>query len=403
MRHFELLLAFLFIIGGSTREIEEDLDTVDIISHYGYPVERHFVTTQDGYTNQVHRIPQGRDSRTIGGCSKRPVVFFMHGLFASSFEFVLNLPSQSPAYVFADAGFDVWLGNVRGTEYGRNHSHFSPKEQQFWNFSLYDHSHSDLRSQIEYVLKETGQENLFYVGHSQGTAVMFARLAEAEPAWQNKIRAFFAMGPTAGFIKPDLPFELLENHEIQRLIQFVLDGRFGIIPINIPKPIVSALADVCGQHFLTHFCASAFYLSAGREKLGQMNETRIPVFVSHFPSTTSTLNLLHWVQIFKYHEIRHLDLGPKRNLQIYGQTEAPALDIGRINVPTYLYYSHDDRVTDERDVNEIIIKRMGPALKEANNLDHFSHYDFAVGLRATDEVYKPIIYQIYKDIENDGC
>lgn len=226
----------------------------DTISHYGYTVEKHYVTTDDGYTVQLQRIPVGRDGRfyfkitehinfffkdrSILGCSKRPVVFFMHGLFGSSYHFLLNLPSQSAAYIFADAGFDVWLGNIRGTEYGLNHTSFSTNGVNFWNFrflhfrvfqvtrinsSLYEHSHYDLRQQIEYVLDYTRHESLFYVGHSQGTAVMFARLAEADVTWQSKIRVFFALGPTAGFMKPLMPFTLLEENYLQALIQVILN------------------------------------------------------------------------------------------------------------------------------------------------------------------------------------
>uniref|UniRef100_A0A8R1IRQ4 Lipase n=1 Tax=Caenorhabditis japonica TaxID=281687 RepID=A0A8R1IRQ4_CAEJA len=405
-----MLLLFLFLYSLHTvsstqkKEIEELLDVAQTIEYFGYPVEKHYVTTDDGYTSEVQRIPYGRDARTINGCNeKRPVVFFMHGLFASAHEFVMNLPSQSPAFVFADAGFDVWLGNVRGTEYGLNHTTLSPDDAKFWNFTYYEYSHFDLRQQIDYALEVTQHKSLFYVGHSQGTAVMFARLAEADCTWQSKIRIFFALGPTAGFLKPLLPFSLLEDDLVQTLIQLVLDGRFGIIPISIPKSLSSFLADFCTSEVLSHVCAGVFELSDGMERLAQLNTSRVSIFLSHFPSTTSTLNLLHWVQVFKYHELRRLDLGARRNLIAYGQTEAPRLDIGRITAQTVLYFSHDDRITDEVDVKDVLIKNMGPGLIEYYDLDHFSHFDFAIGLRANDEVYKPIIYRIYQEIAEKRC
>jgi len=35
-------------------------------------------------------------------------------------------------FILADAGFDVWLGNVRGNTYGRTHVKYKPSDAQFW-------------------------------------------------------------------------------------------------------------------------------------------------------------------------------------------------------------------------------------------------------------------------------
>ena len=44
---------------------------------------------------------------------------------------------KSPAMVLANAGYNVWLGNSRGSKYSRNHLSFDPnKDNDYWTFSF---------------------------------------------------------------------------------------------------------------------------------------------------------------------------------------------------------------------------------------------------------------------------
>lgn len=56
------------------------------IQHDGYNVEQHTVITKDGYVLTLHRIPQVQldANGTVASVLRRPVVFLLSGLYASS-------------------------------------------------------------------------------------------------------------------------------------------------------------------------------------------------------------------------------------------------------------------------------------------------------------------------------
>ena len=87
------------------RDPDEFLDTIGLAKSKGYPAEAHDVVTQDGYILTVHRLPN----------PNKPVVFLQHGLLDASSSFVINFQNQSLGFVLWDAGYDVWMGNARGS------------------------------------------------------------------------------------------------------------------------------------------------------------------------------------------------------------------------------------------------------------------------------------------------
>ena len=80
-------------------------------------------------------------------------------------------------YILADAGYDVWLGNYRGNTYSRNHTFLNPDalfNHKFWDFTWDEMAKYDIPSMVEKVLEVTGEEEIFYAGHSMGTTAFMA-------------------------------------------------------------------------------------------------------------------------------------------------------------------------------------------------------------------------------------
>lgn len=103
------------------------------------------------------------------------------------------------AILFAKKGYDVWLGNNRGTLYSRNHEEYDPtnaeQKAKYFDFSFFELGKYDVPAQIDYIISSTGNEKVTYIGHSQGTTQMFTALAENFGDVQNKVNLFVALAP----------------------------------------------------------------------------------------------------------------------------------------------------------------------------------------------------------------
>jgi lysosomal acid lipase/cholesteryl ester hydrolase len=75
---------------------------------------------------------------------------------------------------------------MRGNTYSRDHIKYSPKSHEMWAFSFDEMVKYDLDAMINYVLKNTSQPDLYYIGHSQGTLTMFSKLSR-NPDFHKKV------------------------------------------------------------------------------------------------------------------------------------------------------------------------------------------------------------------------
>lgn len=162
-------------------------EVLDFIKSSGYEGEVYDVETEDGYLLKVHRVLPKVEA------SKFPA-FLMHGLFATATDYLLTGPKTALAFLLADNGYDVWLGNARGNKHSTNHKYLSINSSEFWSFSWHEIGLYDLSAMIDFMLNSTNSEKGFYVGHSQGTTVAMVLLS-MRPEFNQKIIQAHLLAP----------------------------------------------------------------------------------------------------------------------------------------------------------------------------------------------------------------
>ncbi|VDK57478.1 unnamed protein product [Anisakis simplex] len=148
---------------------------------------------------------------------------------------------------------------------------------------------------------------------------------------------------------------------------------------------------ICGWHYVNPFCDNILFQIGGPDN--QFNQSRVPVFLAHTPAGTSTQNIRHWRQMVQSGNTQAYDYGSaEENMKHYSQATAPLYNLSRVSTRVYLYWSDKDWLATETDIKRSLLPKIQPQfLKQNNRLNDYNHFDFIWGLRAPDEIYKPII------------
>ncbi|KAJ8716124.1 hypothetical protein PYW08_013409 [Mythimna loreyi] len=367
------------------------LDVPDLIRKYRYPVEVHSVTTQDGYILELHRIPHGRDANNVPN-QKKPVVYLLHGMLTSSADYVLMGPGRGLAYILAEEGFDVWMGNARGNYYSRRHVSLNPDSKlntAYWKFSWDQIGNMDLPAVVDYVLAVSGQKGLHYVGHSQGTTSFFV-FGSMRPEYNDKIISMHALAPVAYMAHNESPLlQFVSPHatRIESLASLIGIGEF--MPSNDFTTSFGSKYCRDGSAFQP-VCSSLFFYMGGRNE-EQHNATMLPVVMGHTPAGISVRQLAHYGQGIADGYFRRYDFGNRlSNFREYGSFTPPPYDLSKITAPVYLHYSENDHLAHVNDV-ERLYKELSTPIKYRVPMPSFAHIDFTYGINAKELVYDSVI------------
>uniref|UniRef100_A0A182P4Y6 Lipase n=1 Tax=Anopheles epiroticus TaxID=199890 RepID=A0A182P4Y6_9DIPT len=384
-----LLVTYPFTSVADVTFAEEDanLSSPEIIHKYGYNSEVHNIETQDGYLIELHRI---RASPVFGAAdSNKLPVLLMHGLMGSSADWILIGPEESLPYLLSDRGHDVWLGNTRGNRYGRNHTHLPPEEREFWDFTFHEIGLYDLPAMVDHVLVQTGQSQLHYIGHSQGTTMFFV-LNSLRPEYNRKFRLMHALAPAVFLSHLQNPLlRFLAQHETS-IMHFI--HTFGIFEVKpFPEDLNRLAKTLCPDFYSRALCLDAMHIMTGN-KYQHMAQLGFPMLLRHVPAGCSLKQVAHFGQAVTSGHFRPYDYGTEENRRRYAGSDVPPdYDLTKVTVPVVIFYGLGDQLTHPADVRELAGKL--PNLVALNQLPNvtFNHLDFLLAGDAKDALYDSII------------
>lgn len=313
----------------------------ELVTTYGYFSTEHTVTTSDGYVLTVWRVNK---TATPSG---NPV-FIQHGLFGDGVVWTLN-KQKSLAFVLANAGYDVWIGNNRGNQFSRTNINLDivTQAKQWFDFSFFELGQYDAPAQIDYVIKTTGKAKVSYIGYSQGTSQMFSALSHNHGNLQNKINLFIALAPVIEMNNTTDPL-YVNGASVWKILKNALDN-YKLYELGDPDDNPN-MNSFCGSFLWKSICTGLH--NDANDAPSQWNDpARTAVQNSRKKSNASVKEIVHFAQIVKSDYFIQYDYGSSANNRArYGGTTIPQIPVESIkNVPIAFFVGLQDSLADPVD------------------------------------------------------
>lgn len=322
------------------------LSVPSIISRNGYNCETHTVLSE-GFLLNVHRIPRSKH----GGEVPKKTVLLQHGLFASSADWILNGPEKSLGYVLADAGYDVWMTNIRGNKYSKEHAWLKENTKEYWNFSWNEVALFDIPAVIDYIRKVKGEDaKIAYIGHSMGTTILFTMLS-LRPEYNEKLSVGLALAPEVFISNMKSPIKSLASVTSHIAHTEMVYGAHEFLP---KKSFLGQMNKMCeAQQMDSYVCDNVIFYICGADD-EQFNRTLLPFFLSNLGTGTSWKTALHMSQLVLSEKFQQFDYGyADRNQRIYGSDTPPEYDLSKVTLNVTLFWAQNDLLSNEKDVMKL--------------------------------------------------
>ncbi|KAG6557824.1 hypothetical protein Mapa_000591 [Marchantia paleacea] len=343
-----------------------------LVEPHGYPCEEYTVQTDDGFKLAVQHIPYGL-AGSIG--SKEAPVFLQHGIMAGGEAWLLNGPNESFAFILADLGFDVWIGNSRCVDWSHGHEYLNSSNPAFWDWTFDELAAYDLSAMMEFVYSKSSQK-ILYVGHSMGTTMLLAALIEQATQLADIVRGAALVCPVALLTHVTSTFDQIAAHLFLDQVYTL----FHISEFDLHSDVVNYLIDtVCAVPNLD--CSHLLANVAGESCC--VDKDRVPLYLQYYPQPSSTKNIAHYAQIMRKDPFCKYDFGLIQNLAHYHQPIPPEYILSKFprTVPLLMVSGLQDAISNPVDV-ATVTQRLQQSVQGSVILPEYAHVDFILSRTA---------------------
>ncbi|KAG9449059.1 hypothetical protein H6P81_009024 [Aristolochia fimbriata] len=292
----------------------------------------------------------------------------------------MNGAKESLGFILAEAGYDVWIGNSRSSDFSFGHLLYSPSQQEYWDWSFDDIVAYDLPAMLRFISGVT-RKRILFVGFSQGSMAGFAALTDnclaklvdkavmlCPVAYLSNIRSIVAK--TAAVLFLDQVRILSRNSKLQVL---------GVL-LSLDCSFSDPMWFDCHSNLFAMPRPSCC-----------LNQSRISYYSQYEMQSTSMKNIVQMAQFVRSGRFCKYDRGFINNLIHYWSFNPPSYKLHRLpeDLPLLLAYGGNDDLVDTQDVMRLTSEI--PGTVEMHFLPSYSHSDFVLGMQAHIDLYPRIL------------
>ncbi|KAG9509486.1 Lipase 3, partial [Fragariocoptes setiger] len=285
---------------------------------------------------------------------------------------------RSMAFLLSNAGYNVFLLSMRGTDLSLGHRNISSATDAiYWNFSADELGLIDVRETIDYIRRLTGAPKIGYAGHSLGTMAITELLAE-RPEYANLVEPVFLIAQVS-FISSSYSPTIGPLYRYYATRSALVQGNNAYGPFPPESQQIRTLAGTFCYRTVPiqeQLCRAIVESIGG---LGQLNSSTEAV-LSSVPYTQSTKVIAHLGQLTVSGRFAKFDYGIG-NFARYGSVTSPDYNISAIrsNSMVFFYGLTDSLVTPadvERFFSRLTDRRtVSPRLEQQMITDHGFGYE----------------------------
>ncbi|KAH9297729.1 hypothetical protein KI387_029411, partial [Taxus chinensis] len=339
-----------------------------------YKCHEYSIGTSDGFRLGVQRL-------RIPSSPKGPVLL-IHGVLSGGDSWVLNPPDESPAFILADAGYDVWIGNTRTTTFSYGHEFLTENDEAYWDWSVDELAAIDLPAMVHLVNNIT-KRNMHFIGFSQGTQAALAALSDGNMG--NMVEKMALLAPVAYVSHTYTPIGVAA-------VVLHLDKVFEDLGLHSFSTKTKA-----GKQYVDMICAAANMrcfegLTDAFTGINCcINNSRRAFYEKYETQTTSTKNLVHLAQMYRANKFQKYDYGWLKNLIKYGSINPPIYDLSKVpKQKLFLAAGEKDALANALDVERLKIELGGQGFQYLYK-PTYAHLDFILAYNCKEEVYDHVV------------